>query len=78
VGKYDYGSGKVLTVTEKGGRLFAQLTGQPALELLPRSETAFFWKDVNAEITFVMDAKGKVVKGVHRQHGRTLDVPRVK
>jgi len=70
--------GKVLTVTEKDGRLFAQLTGQPALELLPRSETAFFWKDVNAEITFVKNEQGKVVKGIHRQHQRTFDVPRMK
>jgi len=77
-GKYDYGMGKVLTVTEKDGRLFAQLTGQPALELLPRSETAFFWKDVNAEITFVKNEQGKVVKGIHRQHQRTFDVPRMK
>ncbi len=78
VGKYDYGSGKTLTLTLEGDRLFGQLTGQPKLELLPRTEEGFFWRAVNAEITFVRDETGNVVKGIHRQGGRTFDLPKVK
>ncbi len=78
VGRYDYGGGaSILTVTREGDRLFAQLTGQPKFEIFPKSETEFFWKVVNAQVTFVKDKDGKVVKGVHRQGGKTLDAPRM-
>ncbi len=78
VGKYDYGQGKViLTVTRDGNQMFAQLTGQPRFEIFPKSPTQFFWKVVNARITFVKDASGKVTKGIHEQDGRTMDVPRI-
>jgi hypothetical protein len=78
VGRYDYGGGtSVLTVTREGDQVFAQLTGQPKFEIFPKSETEFFWKVVNAQVTFVKDKDGKVVKGVHRQGGKTLDAPRM-
>jgi CubicO group peptidase (beta-lactamase class C family) len=77
VGKYDYGQGTVLTVTREGSRLFAQLTGQPRFEIFPMSPTEFVWKVVSAKITFVKDASGKVLKGIHEQGGRTLDVPKI-
>jgi CubicO group peptidase (beta-lactamase class C family) len=78
VGKYDYGQGKmILTVTREENHLFAQLTGQPKFEIFPTSETEFFWKVVTANITFVTDDQGKVIKGVHRQGGQTLEVPKI-
>ncbi len=78
VGKYDYGQGKmILTVTREGDRLFAQLTGQPRFEIFPKSETEFFWKVVNAQVSFVKDATGKVTKGIHQQGGQTMEVPKI-
>ncbi len=77
VGKYDYGQGRVMTITREGDGLFAQLTGQPKLEIFPKAETEFFWKAVRAEVAFVKDSAGKVVKAVHRQGGGTIDAPRV-
>ncbi len=78
VGKYDYGQGKeIMTVTRDGDRLFAQLTGQPKFEIFPRSPNEFFWKVVNAQVTFVKDATGKTIKAVHHQGGQTLDAPRI-
>jgi hypothetical protein len=41
-GKYDYGNGAVLTVTREGNHLFGQLTGQPNVEIFPKSETEYF------------------------------------
>lgn len=78
VGEYDYGNGKILTVTKEGNRLFAQMTGQPKFEIFPKSETEFFWKVINAQITFVKDENGKVVKAIHRQAGLKLEVPKIK
>jgi hypothetical protein len=48
--------------------LFAQLPGQPRLEIFPRSENEFFWKAIEAEVTFVRDRNG---------NGRTAEAPRL-
>jgi CubicO group peptidase (beta-lactamase class C family) len=78
VGRYDYGGGQaILTVTREGDRLFAQLTGQPKFEIFAKSETEFFWKVVNAQVTFVKDKDGKVTKATHRQGGKSFDAPRI-
>jgi CubicO group peptidase (beta-lactamase class C family) len=78
VGKYDYGQGKViLTVTREGTRLFAQMTGQPKFEIFASSPTDFFWKVVNARVTFVKDAAGRVTKAIHQQAGHTMEAPRI-
>ncbi len=84
LGKYDYhfvpsyGQVKVtMTVTGEGNRLFAQLTGQPKFEILPNSETEFFWKALDAQITFVKDKKGKVTKAIHHSGGGTFDAPKM-
>jgi hypothetical protein len=78
VGKYDYGQGQVIaTVTREGNQLFAQLTGQPKFEIFPSSENEFFWKVVEAKVTFVRDASGKVIKAIHEQGGQKLEVPKI-
>ncbi len=76
VGRYDY-SGATLTVTREGTRLFAQLTGQSKLEIFPRSENEFFWKAVDAQVTFVKDEKGRVIKALHRQGPVAIEAPRL-
>jgi hypothetical protein len=77
VGKYNYGARIfVLTVTKENDRLFAQLTGQPKLEILPKAVDQFYWKDVNADVEFVKNDEGKVIKAIHRQGGRTIEAPK--
>jgi CubicO group peptidase (beta-lactamase class C family) len=76
VGRYDYG-GPILTVTRQGDRLFTQLAGQPKFEIFPKSETEFFWKVVEAQVTFVKNEKGEVTGAVHRQGGQTIHAPRL-
>jgi CubicO group peptidase (beta-lactamase class C family) len=76
IGKYDY-SKAIMTVTREGNQLFAQITGQPKFEIFPKSETEFFWKDVNAQVTFVKDKSGKVTKAIHEQAGQKFDAPRM-
>jgi CubicO group peptidase (beta-lactamase class C family) len=77
-GRYDYGGGKaIMTITREGDRLFAQLTGQPKFEIFPKSESEFFWKAVNAQVTFVRDSSGKITKAIHQQGGREFEAPRL-
>jgi CubicO group peptidase (beta-lactamase class C family) len=76
VGRYDYGIG-IVTCSREGDRLFAQLTGQQKFEIFPKSATEFFWKVVRAEVTFVKNDKGEVIKAIHRQDGRTIHAPKI-
>ncbi len=59
-----------LTVTVKDDRLFVQATGQPTLQIFLRTKTEFFYKAVNARITFVPDKEGKVNQLILHQGGR--------
>lgn len=84
VGDYDYGTGKRMTVTRDGERLFAQfggtigqLTGYRKLQIFPKSDTEFFWKAIDAQITFLKDADGKVIKAIHQQRGEKIEAPKV-
>jgi CubicO group peptidase (beta-lactamase class C family) len=77
VGRYDYGQKEILTVTRDGARVFAQLTGQPKFEIFPKSSTEYFWKAVDAQVSFAKDENGKVTKAVHHQGGRVFEAPRI-
>ena len=76
VGKYEIASGVTASVFRDGEKLMTQVTGQPAFQIFPESETEFFFKIVDAQITFVKDEKGKVTKLVVHQNGQ--DVPATK
>jgi CubicO group peptidase (beta-lactamase class C family) len=71
VGRYDYQTA-VMTVTAEGDLLYAQLTDQPKNQIFPKAKDEFFWKVVDAQITFVRDDTGKVTAGRHSQGGNTF------
>lgn len=77
-GEYELAPGFVLTVRRDGARLLTQATGQQELEVFPASETEFFLKVVDARITFVKGADGKVNELVLRQGGREMPAKRRK
>ncbi|MGH9849424.1 MAG: serine hydrolase, partial [Blastocatellia bacterium] len=52
-----------------GDSLMTQATGQPKFELFPESETRFFLKVVEAQVTFVKDDKGAVTHLILHQGG---------
>jgi CubicO group peptidase (beta-lactamase class C family) len=70
IGEYQLAPNVILTVTREGDRLITQATGQSKIEIFPESETKFFPKAIEAEITFVKDAKGQVTHLILRQGGR--------
>ncbi len=69
VGQYELESGGTFTIRRDGDKLRAQLTGQPSFQIFPESETDFFYKVVDAQLTFVKDTNGKVTKLVLHQGG---------
>lgn len=60
VGKYELSPTFALTITREGDRLMSQATNQRKAEIFPESDTKFFLRVVDAQITFVKDASGKV------------------
>ena len=61
-----------ITVTVEDGKLMAQATGQQKCQIFPESETEFFYKVVDAQITFVKDKNGKVEKLILHQGGQDV------
>jgi CubicO group peptidase (beta-lactamase class C family) len=69
-GKYQLKPSVVMTITRKDNNLFCQATGQEKLQLNPESETVFFFREVDAKVTFIRDDDRKVVKLILHQAGR--------
>lgn len=79
VGKYELVPiTQTFTITREGDQLWAQLTGQSKARLFPTSDTEFFYRIVDAQITFVKDDDGKIVRLVLHQGGRDLPARRLK
>jgi CubicO group peptidase (beta-lactamase class C family) len=72
VGKYELRPNFILTVRRDGDRLITQATGQPEFEIFPESETRFFVKVFEAQITFVKDDTGKVTQAILNQGGERV------
>lgn len=75
-GRYDLSSAFSIWISLDDGRLFAQATGQPKLPLFASSDSTFFFRTVEAELTFVRDSTGAVDRLILHQNGR--DVPGTK
>ncbi len=77
VGRYNYGQGAVLIVTLEDNQLYAQLTGQPMFLIFPSSKDKFFWKEVDANVTFVVNEKGDVTHAIHQQNGMQFEAKKL-
>jgi len=69
VGRYQFAPNIIMTVTRDGDHLFAQLTGQPKAEIFPEGERDYFYKVVDAQITFVTDTQGRATELILHQNG---------
>ena len=67
----------VLIVTLEGNQLYAQLTGQPKFPIFPSSKNEFYWKVVDASVTFAADEKGNVTQAIHHQNGRQFEAKKL-
>ncbi|NNG25034.1 serine hydrolase [Telluria aromaticivorans] len=71
-GRYELRPGFVMELTREGERYFAQATGQGKLEIFASSDTLFFSRDVDAEISFEPVAGQDGQTFVLKQGGRNL------
>ena len=78
VGEFQLAPSFSLTFTKEGGALFGQATGQPKFPLYAESETEFFLKVTDAQVSFVKDANGKVDSIVLHQGGQNIPGRRIR
>lgn len=76
VGTYELAPGVVLKITRKDDQLMAQLTGQPAFRIYPQSDSRFYYRVVDAQLTFDRDSKKKITGLTLHQNGQAAKAPR--
>jgi hypothetical protein len=69
-------AGGTFFVTRQDQQLVVRLNGQPALPVFASAKDAFFYKAVDAQITFVRDSSGHVTGLVLHQNGAELPAQR--
>ena len=78
VGEYELAPNFVLTITKENGKLMGEPTGQSKAELYATSETEFFLKVVDAQISFVKNDHGQVTQLILHQNGRNMPAKKVR
>ena len=78
VGEYEIPSIMSFSITKEQGKLFLQGEGQEKVEMFAETESTFFLKVNDAQLEFVKDGSGKVLKAVLQQGGRLTDAIKVK
>jgi serine-type D-Ala-D-Ala carboxypeptidase/endopeptidase len=68
-GVYRLSPAFAITVFARNGTLYAQGTGQPALELKPLGKNVYTVQGVDAEITFEVDSSGRAIALTLHQNG---------
>ena len=76
-GRFMVNPDRVLTVTQQGGRLFAEPTASPKLELFAVSDNEFIRKDTEISYTFVKGPSGGVDKIVLKFTEGGSEAPRM-
>ena len=69
VGVYALAPEFTIVVTREGAALYGQATGQDRFQMFPESETKFFLKVTDAQVSFIEDESGEVVNLILHQGG---------
>ena len=78
VGTYELAPSFSITVSRNNAKLYAQATGQDRFELFAESKTKFYFKVVDAQVTFAPNEKGEVEQLVLHQNGRDMPAKRLR
>ncbi|WP_448114526.1 serine hydrolase [Mesorhizobium amorphae] len=76
-GRYQLAPNFILTIRRAGDRLMAQATGQPEIEIFPESKREFFYKVVDAQISFEIGDDGKAKRLTLHQNGADMPAERI-
>jgi len=76
IGEYGSESGFKCTITRDDDKLLLKPAAQPPIELFPESDTKFFAKVLNAEITFEKGDQGEIKGLTLQQDNKRTSAPR--
>jgi CubicO group peptidase (beta-lactamase class C family) len=71
-GLYEHISGANIAIIEIDNKLYAQLPGQEKAEIFPMSETEFFYKVIEAYITFIKEDDSGKITGLQFKQGNIV------
>lgn len=71
-GTYALSPAFAITITRDGDKLYAQATLQQPLRIYPESQTSFFYKAVDAKLTFELGPDGLAKRLILHQNGRDM------
>jgi serine-type D-Ala-D-Ala carboxypeptidase/endopeptidase len=77
VGHYQLAPTFALAITREGNQLFAQATGQSKAPIFAEGNQEFFYKVVDAQITFETDTSGQATGLTLHQNGANLAAKRI-
>jgi hypothetical protein len=72
VGGYGIGTVPIFTITREGDHLIFTAPGQPRFEAFPESETVFFFKVIDAQVTFTQNEASNLIELVFEVNGRKI------
>jgi hypothetical protein len=76
-GQYQFAPNYALTLTKEGDKLMGQAPGQPKVQFFPESDTKFFLKVIDADLTFVKNEKGEVTEAIFNMNGRAMRAKKI-
>jgi hypothetical protein len=76
-GRYGLAPGAVLAIVREDQRMFAQLTGQPRIEIFAEGPTRLFARIVDAQLTFAVGVDGRATAVTLHQNGHDTTGPRL-
>jgi hypothetical protein len=76
-GSYQVDEFMLMEVTRDGRRLWTRINGQPKLEQYAERQDEFFSRDIDAQVRFKRDARGRVIALVLSQGGAEYVAPRL-
>jgi D-alanyl-D-alanine-carboxypeptidase/D-alanyl-D-alanine-endopeptidase len=77
VGHYELSPTFIFAVTREGDQLYVQATGQPRAAVYAKGDREFFYKVVDARISFQTDPQGRATGLVLHQNGRDQSANRI-
>jgi CubicO group peptidase (beta-lactamase class C family) len=77
VGQYQLAPNFILTISRERNQLYAQATNQAKLPIFPEGERDFFYKAVDAQITFETDASDRATSLTLNQNGANVPAKRI-
>ncbi len=77
VGRYQLRPEFVLEITLQDGKLVAKAATQPEIPIFAESQTKFFARAIDAQITFVVEGDGPASALILHQGGRDITAKRV-